>query len=221
MNPSSRPLSLENILAGIIVTVVGGVILAFIIQDARFSPKSNPVQVTETAIVQGETPIVIDGELVHTSDSKLVWIPANVNLRDFVADVTFFNPYDGSENQWSYGIIFRHAGYNQQFRFYVTSFQTWNLVLASDVSGELLTTSVASGQVNNLNISANGSNHLRIIVVGETGYLIINNVYISTFPTSGKMTSGDIGVTTEFVGDQTIGKSTTFRDFSILPIDKK
>ena len=33
-----NPLSLSNILAGIIVTVLGGIILAYIIQDARFSP---------------------------------------------------------------------------------------------------------------------------------------------------------------------------------------
>ena len=35
---SESPLSVKNIVAGIIVTVIGGVILAYIIQDARFAP---------------------------------------------------------------------------------------------------------------------------------------------------------------------------------------
>ena len=40
MNSANNdPLAFKNILAGIIVTVVGGVILAFFLQDARFAPK--------------------------------------------------------------------------------------------------------------------------------------------------------------------------------------
>jgi len=35
---SDFPLSVKNIIAGILVTVIGGIILAYIIQDARFSP---------------------------------------------------------------------------------------------------------------------------------------------------------------------------------------
>lgn len=38
---NNNPLSLKNLLAGIIITLVGGVILAWVIQDARFAPKSN------------------------------------------------------------------------------------------------------------------------------------------------------------------------------------
>ncbi len=42
---TENPLSFKNILAGLIVTVLGGIIVAYIIQDARFSSnqeKSNP-----------------------------------------------------------------------------------------------------------------------------------------------------------------------------------
>jgi hypothetical protein len=37
-NPPSNPFSLRNILAGIMITIIGGVILAFIIQEGRFAP---------------------------------------------------------------------------------------------------------------------------------------------------------------------------------------
>ncbi len=36
------PLSIRNIVAGILITVIGGVIIAFIIQDARFAPRQTP-----------------------------------------------------------------------------------------------------------------------------------------------------------------------------------
>lgn len=49
MNKSDNPLSLKNILAGIIITVVGGVILAYIIQDAIFSPQQ-PTPPTQSTI---------------------------------------------------------------------------------------------------------------------------------------------------------------------------
>jgi len=38
---SESPLSIKNLAAGIIVTVLGGLILAYIIQDARFSDKNS------------------------------------------------------------------------------------------------------------------------------------------------------------------------------------
>jgi hypothetical protein len=38
MGSSSNPLSPKSIFAGVIVTVIGGVILALVIQDARFDP---------------------------------------------------------------------------------------------------------------------------------------------------------------------------------------
>lgn len=46
--PPDSPLSVKNIISGILITVIGGVILAFIIQDARFSPSHTPTAVPIT-----------------------------------------------------------------------------------------------------------------------------------------------------------------------------
>jgi len=39
---SDNPLTFKNILAGVVTTILGGVLLAIIIQDARFDPQRNP-----------------------------------------------------------------------------------------------------------------------------------------------------------------------------------
>lgn len=48
----NNPLSFKNLLAGIFVTVIGGIILAYIIQDARFAPSSEQL----TTISASDTP---------------------------------------------------------------------------------------------------------------------------------------------------------------------
>ena len=68
MNASNNPLSFKNLIAGIIVTVVGGVIVAYIIQDARFGRQSL------TPHPQLHTPTVI-AETVHVSTPTLIPIP--------------------------------------------------------------------------------------------------------------------------------------------------
>lgn len=52
MAAADNPLSPRNLLAGVLVTVVGGLILAMIIQDARFAPTTTP----ETTLVPTATP---------------------------------------------------------------------------------------------------------------------------------------------------------------------
>lgn len=56
---SHNPLSLSYIVAGIFITVLGGLILAYIIQDARFAPThtadTDPIACNWTGTVVGET----------------------------------------------------------------------------------------------------------------------------------------------------------------------
>ena len=180
---SSKPLSFENILAGIIITVIGGIILAYLIQDARFSPKiDEQSNATPTKFVEliPKSVFPVDGELPHKADERIANIFSNVQLRDFIVDATFFNPYDNTTGSWTYGFMFRHTDFNQQFRLYVTSNQEWVLILVYTVNGNLQSTLVTSGSLPNLNIGANGSNNLRLIAIGETGYFFVNGVFVST-----------------------------------------
>lgn len=55
MSHSNDPLSLRSIIAGVSVTVIGGVILAFIIQDARFAPATSTQSLLPTYTPLAET----------------------------------------------------------------------------------------------------------------------------------------------------------------------
>jgi len=219
---SSKPLSFENILAGIIITVIGGIILAYLIQDARFSPKIDEQSKATADTFVELTPrsgSPVDGELPHIADQKLSSIFSNIQSRDFIVDATFFNPYDNTTGLWTYGFLFRNTDANQQFRLYVTSNQEWVLVLVYTVDGNIQSTSIANGSVSNLNITANAPNSLRLIAIGEIGYFFINGVFISTLPLSGKLSSGDIAVVAELTSDEVVGVSTTYKGFSVLSLE--
>jgi hypothetical protein len=57
---NNNPLSLKNLLAGVLIALVSGVILAWGIQDARFAPKANlPSSDNQSGIVIPSTPTVL------------------------------------------------------------------------------------------------------------------------------------------------------------------
>jgi hypothetical protein len=73
MPPSHSPFSLRSILAGILISVASGVIIAYIIQDARFSPeRSKPVS-TETHTTSSSSQI--DKSPRSEEDNKEPWVP--------------------------------------------------------------------------------------------------------------------------------------------------
>jgi hypothetical protein len=65
MKKADNPLSFKNILSGIIVTVIGGIILAYIIQDARFSQQSPTPTPTPTP-----PPELLQFQFIGAKDQK-------------------------------------------------------------------------------------------------------------------------------------------------------
>lgn len=80
---SNNPLAFRNLLAGVIVTVIGGVILAYIIQDARFTPRSAP-QTAPVPTLQptqdwSSQPTVVSTYVDVKANEN--WQNANMNVR--------------------------------------------------------------------------------------------------------------------------------------------
>jgi len=113
-NPSSSsdPLSIRNISAGIIITVLGGVILAFLIQQGRFTTNTASPQITNVATVVVVTPVLDLTPSVTSTPEPLILTNTPTSIPTVPIDIAsitiyddFNNPdHDGSfdKSQWRY-----------------------------------------------------------------------------------------------------------------------
>jgi hypothetical protein len=144
---------------------------------------------------------------------------SNVDLLDFTAEVVFFNPYAASDSSWDYGYNFRSTGDNEEYRIYVTSKSEWIVELHKLVQGQHIVEQVASGILQNLDLSANGSNYLRLVVNGGTAEFIVNKTHIHPIPATELMKSGDVEVAIGFQeNDEVESKTTRFENFTIYTL---
>jgi eukaryotic-like serine/threonine-protein kinase len=170
-----------------------------------------------TAAISNASQIVFgpyDGDLVHDDDKNLEIAQANLDMQDFIAEVEFSNPYTSTQtNTWDYGFLFRMGGENTQYRLFVRANSQEKLYLNNgSADGKL----ISSGANFKLNVLPNGSNRLRLIVTGSTGYFYINGVYITTLNISGRLVAGDIAIGIGFEpGAELKGASTRYTGFTI------
>ena len=88
-----------------------------------------------------------NGELYHVEDDYVETELIGEDVGDFILEVDFVNPYGHEENDWSYGVLFRYLGSNDQYRFIISSNQYWSLRNRyGDSSGE----EIARGSIENL-----------------------------------------------------------------------
>lgn len=155
-----------------------------------------------------------NGDLNHDPESGLISsFSAGVDLMDFVVEVRFFNPFPTSQGSWDYGIGFRHAQKNDQYRLVVTSDGTWEIM---NVIGDPNVDPFAQGDLANVNLAAGGSNLIRLMCKGAQGWFYLNGVLVAELDLSSRMFSGDIFIGTGFYqGDQQAGETTVFRDFTV------
>jgi hypothetical protein len=104
MSKSDNAFSLGNILAGIIVTVIGGVILAFILQDARFAP----LPPTENEAIPSATPE--QSQVIDSGDKAIQVLSDRIrrdNLYSGWSSMTCLTYMIESENRASFDIAIR------------------------------------------------------------------------------------------------------------------
>ena len=158
-----------------------------------------------------------NGDLLHKEDNNVKGQSASVNLRNFIAEVQFLNPYDAAQHAWDCGIIFRATSFYNQYRVLIDSKGRW-FFRAADVSSDNRPQSkeFASGQVSNVNTNADGSNHLRLVVNDKTAFFFVNGEYVATLDVSGRNVPGDVLVGIGYDDDREInGRSTRYKSFSV------
>jgi len=182
---------------------------------ARATATVQSVRATATALAQRANKVYgpVSGSLSH-QEGYITSRDANVNLRDFIVEVRFYNPYNRAEKSWDYGFLFRSAGGNQNYRLSIDSDSDWSLRLSEGDPNA--SKHVASGSIKNFDFSASGSNFLRLVVRSTSAFFFVNGDYIVTLDTSDKIAGGDVSAGTGFFsGNEMVGKSTRYEGFTV------
>lgn len=159
----------------------------------------------------------VAGTLVHEADDHLIEsYDADVNLKDFIVEARFFNPYGLEVGDWDYGFVLRHESKDTQYRFVIRSDKLWVLLNNTGTSDGQ---EIAQGALPDLDVSASGSNLVRLVFEGAHGMFFLNGQFISDLDLSARQNAGDILVTTGvYEGDEQNGHYTGYADFSIWQI---
>lgn len=158
------------------------------------------------------------GSLEHKEDGNIERSRASVDLdlKNFIAEARFLNPYPTSTGSWDYGFLFRHAGWNDQYRLAIFSDKDWKLVNALPTGDDWQSTLIHQGTIANLNVAHPGYNTVRVIAIDTKGYLYINEAFIAELDLSARTASGDICVAIEiYKTDELNGYETVYQDFKV------
>ena len=138
-----------------------------------------------------------------------------VTLADGIIEATFFNPYSSTEGNWSSGFMFR-AGDQSGFHIVVVhSDGSWHHYLRPKRGSDedQLLSMQYRGEIST---ASDGSNHVRIIVKGEEGWLFINDAFVGALDLSDLTTGGTVSAIGSYFQDDGIaGKSTRFTNLTI------
>jgi len=154
------------------------------------------------------------GNLYHDEDDYVETFYGMGDIKNFILEVNFHNPYDGVEFNWDFGVLFRQIGGNDQFRLIVTSGQDWEFIdwYPSEIS------IIQSGDIFNLNLENETINNIKLYVYENDGYFFINDKFISQLKLNSRTSYGGISIGTGFNGSEIDGEITRFTDFSIWKI---
>ena len=159
------------------------------------------------------------GVLNHNLLDELIPIfDSGTNVADFVAEATFTTPHSISRRGWSSGFILR-TGKNRSHVVVIHRSGNWHHYLRRGPPEDDVT--LQTGASPNIRSGKDVDNHVRVIASGETGWLFINGIYESVLDLSRQEEAGSVGLLGAwFEGDEVVGRSTPFSDFTVRPLLK-
>ena len=164
----------------------------------------------------------VSGTLENPESGYIMVRRLDEDLRNFVAEVHFFNPnysssWANNSPDWDYGFGFRDTGRNEQYRLFLRSGGTWNFKLAIYPNQSLTFKNISDGRIENLDLHANGSNRLRLVVKDKSAFFFVNDVFISMLDASDKIAYGDVWIGTSSRG--AYGTSIRYEAFVVGSLD--
>ena len=133
----------------------------------------------------------VSGSILHQpEDGFLELSDAFAQSGDVMIEVTFENPHAPRESHWNYGIYFDSAQQETYHWVYVTSYKTWIHRRRAGAEQDLL--QGRQSQTPSINVAEAGENHLRLIVIGDTGWMYVNERFVGNINFSlGKIPNPD------------------------------
>ena len=159
-----------------------------------------------------------DGSIDHDPDDGLIDTHrTTASLVDGIIEARFINPYSAQEGDWSSGFLFRSGTFNVFHLIIVYVEGRWFHYLRTGDADS--TQRLAGNNSSHISTSPSGSNHIRVIALGEEGWLFINGAYVDKLDLSGLLEGGDVSaVGSYFKSDGVSGKSTRFEDLAIWSV---
>ena len=135
---------------------------------------------------------------------------------DFIATITFINPYDtATQGKWDYGLFFRNQGGNTQYRLAIFSNQSWILL------NRETRTRIYSSNDKRLNAKVGEANTIWLIVIDKKAHLFINGSYIRSMDLGNRPERGNVlAATGIYYGNVIETSSTNFSDFIIWKLPR-
>ena len=157
-----------------------------------------------------------NGSLRHSEDGSIKTYRSGVDIKNFIVEATFYNPYSTTKGSWDYGFLCRHPRPNTHHAIRVNSDGSW--VHSVVIDGDWKT--AGKGTVSNLQTGAEQPNHLRVIVLGDNGEFYVNGRFIDSLDMSDLTGTGDIMTATGMAsGNEIDGEVTRFREFSVWSLN--
>ena len=155
----------------------------------------------------------VEGYLRHDEDEFIEEHSAGILRSDFVATASFHNPYPAVISGWDYGFLFRDAGQHNFHAIIVENGGMWFHYLSDGAAEERL---LSSGRASGLRLGSEGVNDLRVVALGDQGWLFLNDKMIGMLDLSGGAAEGNISAITGYHDDNEVaGRSTRFRQFAV------
>ncbi len=160
----------------------------------------------------------LDGKIEHKEAGVIDKHEIYTSLTDGIFEASFYNPYASSQGDWSSGFHIRDSRVNVFHAIVIEEDGYWHHFLRT---GDANTGQHLDLQYSNLiSTTSNASNHIRIIALGDEGWIFINGTYMDKLDLSGLTTPGSVSaITNHFLGDGITGYSTRFEDFTIWSAD--
>ena len=161
----------------------------------------------------------VDGELRHEPANG--FIPeemAELEITDSIVEAQFTNPFSFLFGRWTYGFLFRATDAETFHAVIVNQMGRWGHFLRLGSPDE--TVSLADGFAPAFNFDDGDRNRLRLITIGDAGWLFINEVPLAKLDLSGNAGAGyTSAITNYFTQDGINGFETGFSGFTVWGAD--